>query len=296
VLFGGIDTAQYTGNLISVQVYPTDGVFQSFTVAFTSLSATSSSGTDQLTPSNYAEPAILDSGTTITLLPDDIAQSLFDDLGAEMDQELGAVVVPCALANKNGSITYGFGGVGGPSISVEVSQLVLPLASFNGRVPQFNNGEEACQLGIQAAGDLPTLFGDTFLRSAYVVYDLDNNRIALAQTDFNATGSNVVPFASAGAPIPSASTAPNEAAVTQTASGNPKVGISATATGTATEATFNPTATGFSAESGFTSTSTSTSKKSASAAGAVPFQWSALAVTAISLLGVGIGGGVFALL
>ena len=152
-----------------------------------------------MTPSGYAEAAILDSGTTITLLPDDIAQSVFDELGAEVSQELGAVVVPCALGTKNGSLTYGFGGSGGPSIQVAVSQLVLPLTLPNGRVPQYSNGAAACQLGIQAAGNLPVLFGDTFLRSAYVVYDLDNNRIALAQTDFNSTESNIVAFESGGA-------------------------------------------------------------------------------------------------
>lgn len=305
VLFGGIDTKKYTGDLISVEIYPSQlqngqTIFTSFTVAFTSLSATSDSGTDQLTPANYAQAAILDSGTTITLLPDDVAQVVFEELGAEVSQELGAVVVPCALANKTGSLTYGFGGSGGPSISVDVSQLVLPLTLPNGQVPQYSNGADACQLGIQAAGNLPVLFGDTFLRSAYVVYDLDNNRIALAQTDFNSTDSNVVAFESGGAAIPSASSAPNEAAVTQTASGNPKVGITATATGTGGAATYNPNATGLSAASGFTGTSTATStsssKKSGAAAGAAPFQWSAVVIGGITLLGMGLGGGIFAIL
>jgi len=52
VLFGGVDTAKYSGDLISVEIYPSElqgggTVFTSFTVAFTSLSASSSSGTDQ---------------------------------------------------------------------------------------------------------------------------------------------------------------------------------------------------------------------------------------------------------
>jgi hypothetical protein len=258
----------------------------------------------QLTPSNYAQATILDSGTTITLLPDDLAEVVFEELGAEVSEELGAVVVPCALGDKNGTLNYGFGGVGGPTISVQVSQLVLPLTLSNGETPKYSNGEDACQLGIQAAGDLPVLFGDTFLRSAYVVYDLDNNRIALAQTDFNSTESNVVAFESGGAAIPSATSAPNEAAVTQTASGNPKVGVTATATGADGAATYNPTATGLSAASGFTAESTSTSKssssssskKSGSAAGAQPFQWSAVVVGAITILGMGLGGGIFAVL
>ncbi|TVY59715.1 putative aspartic-type endopeptidase opsB [Lachnellula suecica] len=290
ILFGGIDTDKYSGNLISVDVYPTTRSKQvvSFTVAFTSLSATSSSGTDVLTPSDYAEAAILDSGTTITLLPDALAEMVFEELGALYEESLGAAVVPCSLANKNGTLNFGFGGSGGPVISVGVDELVLPLTLTSGSTPKIN-GQDACQLGIMPAGDLPILFGDTFMRSAYVVYDLVNNRIGLANTDFNATGSNVVPFASSGAAIPSASTAPNEAAITQTATGNPKVDVTPTAGGV-TSATYNPTATGLSAASGFTAASSSSSKKNGGVARPEPFAWSRVLVGLITVALMGAGG------
>jgi hypothetical protein len=263
----------------------------SFTVAFTSLSATSSSGTDTLTPSDYAEPAILDSGTTITLLPNDLTAMVYEELGAQYYSSLGAAVVPCALQNKNGTINFGFGGTGGPVIKVSVNDLVLPLTLTNGQTPTISK-QPACQLGIQPANDLPILFGDTFLRSAYVVYDLVNNRIALAQTDFNATGSNVVPFASSGAAIPSATTAPNEAQVTATASGNPRVDATPTAGGGSTIPAYNPTATALSAASGFTSTASSGSgsKKSGAINGPEPFAWSRVFVGMITLALMGTGG------
>lgn len=297
VLFGGIDTEKYIGDLTSVMVYPTGNTKQvsSFTVAFTSLSASSSSGTDQLTAPGYAKAAILDSGTTITLLPDDVAQSVFDELGATVSEKLGATVVPCSLGSNTGTLNYEFGGTGGPVIRVNVSDLVLPLTDSNGNSPTYTNGATACQLGVQAAGNLPVLFGDTFLRSAYVVYDLENNRIALAQTDFNQTGSNIVPFASSGAPIPSATSAANEAAVTQTQTGVPKV--VATATGTGVQATYNPTATGLSAASGFAATGiSSSSKKNGGSNGPEPFAWSRVAITGMAISLMGVGGGVFAFL
>lgn len=285
-------------------MYPNtrSGTRTSFTVAFTSLSATSSSGTDQFTPDGFAVAAILDSGTTITLLPDDVAEMVFEELGATISQELGAVVVPCALGSNPGTLNYGFGGSGGPTIKVSMSELVLPLVLTDGTVPTYTNGETACQLGIQAAGSLPVLFGDTFLRSAYAVYDLANNRIGLAQTDFNSTKSNIVEFASEGAPIPSASSASGEAQVTQTATVIPKVGggTSATVTAASGEATYNPTATGFSAASGFaatsTATSTSSSKKNAAGSGPKPFAWSGVLTGALSLGMMGVGAGFFALL
>lgn len=200
------------------------------------------------------------------------------------------------MVDNTGTLNYGFGGPGGPVIKVPVSQLVLPLVLQNGQQPEYDDGTPACQLGLQAAGDLPVLFGDTFLRSAYVVYDLDNNRIALAQTDFNATDSNVVAFEKGGTAIPSATSAENEANVSQTATGNPLVGLTATATGTGGQVTYNPTATGMSAASGFQSTSTpaSGSKKNAGPGRPEPFRWSAVVVLGCTLMGVLGGAGVFA--
>lgn len=293
ILFGGIDTAKYNGDLISVNVYPTShrlGV-TSFTVAFTSLSATSSSGTDQLTPPDYAVAAILDSGTTITLLPDDIAALVYEELGAIPEPEIGAVVVPCALSQASGTLNYGFGGPGGPVIKVEVSDLVLPLTDSKGRGTTFKNGQPACQLGIQAAGSLPVLFGDTFLRSAYAVYDLINNRIGLAQTNFNATGSNIVPFPSFGAPIPNALTAQNEAQVTQTASGP----SSPYSTGSTIMPMQPPaaTTTDLNASGGFESVATSTGNapKKHNSGNARPYPtawiWLAIGILNIFLMGVG---------
>lgn len=62
------------------------------------------------------------------------------------------------------------------------------------------------------SGDI--ILGDSFLRSAYVVYDLVNNPAAMAQTKFNTTDSEVVPFASFGATVPHATLAPDKGAGT----------------------------------------------------------------------------------
>jgi len=53
------------------------------------------------------------------------------------------------------------------------------------------------------------VLGDTFLRSAYVVYDLENNRISLAPTVFNATASNVKEIASGPDGVPGATVVAN---------------------------------------------------------------------------------------
>jgi hypothetical protein len=296
ILFGGIDTAKYQGTLSSLKIYPnarTQNV-TSFNVAFTSLSATSPSGTDQLTPANFAVAAILDSGTSLTYLPASITQMVFKELGATTDRNLG-VVVPCALANVQGTLDFGFGGAGGPVIKVPVNELVLPLTDQRGNPITFTNGQQACSLGIDSAGNGPVLFGDTFLRSAYVVYDLNNNRIGIAQTNFNATTSNIVAFPSLGAAIPSATTASGGAQVTQTASGIPRV----TATTNVGTLTSLNAATGaadtLSAASGFGAAVTaSAGKKNVAGRGPEPFAWEAVVMLGASMGLMLVGGGVLA--
>jgi hypothetical protein len=117
----------------------------------TSVSASSSSGSDSLASSSFAVAALLDSGSSFALLPNDIAQSIFDEVGAT--EVLGYAVVPCALAQKNGTIIYAFGGPGGITIKVPVGSLITSIppeanALFGGP-PIYPDGQLACILGIE---------------------------------------------------------------------------------------------------------------------------------------------------
>ena len=219
LLFGGIDTAKYTGDLVKVRVYkdPNTGTYSSFIVALTSIQAVSSSGSDTLTSTSFPIPAVLDSGTTLTYVPQDVAEEIWKEAGAVYNDEAGIALIPCSQALSGGHFAFGFGGPDGASITVGMDELVMDLSTEEVTFPSGKyKGQDACAFGIQNTTGYPYLLGDTFLRSAYVVYDLVNNEIALAQTDFNATDSNIVAFPSSGAPIPSATAAPSQSMVTQT--------------------------------------------------------------------------------
>jgi hypothetical protein len=217
-------------------MYPSadTGMIDRFTVAFTSFSITSPSGSDTLTPPGFAQPVILDSGTTLTYFPDDLAHAVYNEVGAIYSSEVKAAVCSCGIANAQGSLNFQFAGANGPTIKVPISEMVYPIILNNGSQANFINGDPACLFGIEPASALGSspalLFGDTLLRSAYVVYDLVNGRVGIAQTKFNSTDSNVVAFASYGAQIPSATTVSNEFAVTQTASKGNVNGATAAAT------------------------------------------------------------------
>ncbi|OJD35448.1 aspartic-type endopeptidase [Diplodia corticola] len=219
VLFGGVDSDKYSGNLIGLPIQPDSqsGEITSFTVALGGVNVKSSGGKSVYSKTDLAVPAILDSGTTLTLLPDDIATDIINGVGARNTRDYG-YVVNCNIGDTGATIEFSFGGDGGPTISVGMDEMVLPLTDTDGNPARFrNSGEEACIFGIEPAGDAPILLGDTFMRSAYVVYDLHNRQIALANTKFNATSSNVQEISNST--IPGVSSVASGLTVTQTATG-----------------------------------------------------------------------------
>ncbi|KAH0845359.1 putative aspartic-type endopeptidase OPSB [Fonsecaea pedrosoi] len=301
ILFGGVDTNKYHGDLVAlpIQVDSQTGVIDSFTVAWTGLTVTGGGQSSDVSPSS-PQPAILDSGTTDTLLPDDIANSIFNGVGVVSDPQFGNVV-RCSLANDDLTFSFQFGGKGGPVVNVSLSEFVTPLITTDGSQPTFQNGDMACSFAIDAAGNDPILFGDSFLRSAYVVYDLENNEIGLAQTNFDATdaNSNIQAFQPSGS-IPNVVSTASAASVAQTFSGNPEITqASVTATGalgggTSRSATFNLTPA--------TATSTSTSDSgsgdssdNSNAANAnfrtIPVERTGLLAAAVVVVGLFFGGG-----
>jgi len=105
------------------------------------------------------------------------------------------------VSNYEGTLEYGFGGSEGSVISVKYSEIAIPEYDEDGTRMTFSDGSYACAFGMFPVGDgEEVLFGDTFLRSAYVVYDLENKHISLASTIFGSIASNVVEIEKGGVP------------------------------------------------------------------------------------------------
>lgn len=145
---------------------------------------------------NVSVPVVLDSGTSLTYLPEGFANTIANGVGAvNINQTL---LIPCSVASTPATITFQFGNSNGPSIVIPIGQFVIP---FPADEPTFTlpKGGQACNWGILASDDgTANLFGDSFMRSGYFVYDLDANQVAMAQTNFNATTSNVQEIATPG--------------------------------------------------------------------------------------------------
>lgn len=197
ILFGGVDRSQYEGDLVTVPVEKSGDSFSEFFITLTGLSLGSTTLDDDM-----ALGVLLDTGSSLTYLPDSITDKIFDTVNAVYEEEEGVAFVPCSLADQTANMTFKFSDPA--SISVPISELVLDFLDITGRQLSFNNGVAACLFGIAPAGSSTNVLGDTFLRSAYTVFDLENNEISLAQSKFNVSDSEILEIGTGDSAVPSA--------------------------------------------------------------------------------------------
>lgn len=204
-------------------IEPNSGQYVSFTVVLSALSAVYGNGTTT-TISDQDIPVVLDTGTSITYLPANVASPMFSALDAYDDSDnSGLIFVDCNYLTTDPAFTFAFqfGSSDGPTINVGINQFILNEAQAliaQGLVPPPDlpfPADQACLFGIAPTNDIYIL-GDTFLRAAYVVYDLENHEIALAQTNFNSTETHIVEIVSG---IPDVSGVASQVTVAQTATG-----------------------------------------------------------------------------
>ena len=166
IVFGGVDTAKFIPNLATFS--SPRGEPSTLRVEEASLGATKSSTFD----------VTLDSGSQNTILPPDFVQSVWNAVHA-VQGAAGEPYVDCGLAALQTTMDFNFGST---TIHVPMSQLVYK--NPEGQPPPSPTASVSyCSFGIvavQKPEDVPVL-GDTFLRSAYVVYDLSRKEISIAQ-------------------------------------------------------------------------------------------------------------------
>ncbi|KAF2084736.1 acid protease [Saccharata proteae CBS 121410] len=220
ILFGGVDTDKYTGTLSTLPIIKEYGEYSEFIIALTGLGISGDEGSI-FNSSDSSVPVLLDSGSSLMYLPDDYVSTIYDRFDATYDSSQGAAFVDCSLANEDASLDFTFSS---PTISVSMSEMVI--------IAGYSRGEAICILGVSPAGDSTSVLGDTFLRSAYVVYDLDNNEISLASTNFNATSSNIMEITAGESGVPDATGVANAVSTAAGATGGARNG-GITATGAA---------------------------------------------------------------
>ncbi|KAI5464015.1 aspartic peptidase domain-containing protein [Mariannaea sp. PMI_226] len=221
ILFGGIDTKKFVGNLSTLPLVAdfqsTSDNVTSFTVKMQGLTVNTKKGSDDVKLQNINANAILDSGSTICLLPDSQVQDIYQAFDIRTVSGVNVPFVDCAYAKSKGDgISFDFA-FKDKTIQVAMDQMVVnSFASVQDQImndPQlsqvFDGWEGACMFGIGSASDYGVdddsfaLLGDTFLRSAYVVYDLANQQIGIAQSNIDTSDSNIVSLKASDTALPS---------------------------------------------------------------------------------------------
>ncbi|KAL8723608.1 MAG: hypothetical protein Q9225_000150 [Loekoesia sp. 1 TL-2023] len=181
ILFGAVDHTRYKGSLKTVPIVqsPDTTELMRTAIQMTSLTLNKRSGNSSILPRDTVAWAALDTGATFSFLPRSMVDPIYAVAGVLFDESTqGWPLISCNLSTADANFTFGFGGVDGPQISVPIGELVSPWTNNI----TFQDGTPACAFGI-IVGDFPyVLLGDTFLRSAYAIFDLENNQIALAQS------------------------------------------------------------------------------------------------------------------
>lgn len=205
ILFGGVDTEKFHGTLQTLPIERQDEGVLAFIVELSGLSI-ASSGQSLSSSGGLPATVVLDTGTSITYLPTHLIEGIYTALDVVLHENLDIPLVKCSLANSDKAVDFFFKSV---KISVPLTELVLQI-----HIPHIDelglpDDHPICGFGIAPSLGDGGILGDTFLRSAYIVHDLDNKEISLAQAKFNATKSHVVEIGRGEGSVPEASSVPN---------------------------------------------------------------------------------------
>lgn len=217
ILFGGLDTSKFTGEMATLDLLPDEitGNVDQFISTVTALSVDISGTTTPLFSgghntiaaygnSDYALPVLLDTGSSAWSVPTDYYNQYIAPNFKYVDQQ---GLCSCDHQNDDTHLTIEFGTK--INITVPVREFIVPIYNSTTDQPYpYQGGGEACAFMIVAAqptGQGFQTLGDAILRSMYVVFDLDEGQVSIAQAAVNSTASpNVVAVAAGPSGVSSA--------------------------------------------------------------------------------------------
>jgi hypothetical protein len=120
-------------------------------VSLTGISLTNDQDEDlSLTDKDFSIPVLLDTGSTYTYLPGEVARALADQVGAIFTGTSSVPIVPCDVADYKGSVNFSFSDA---HIRVGLDQLVVDAFTNSGDPASFSDGAPLCYFGILDSGD-----------------------------------------------------------------------------------------------------------------------------------------------
>jgi hypothetical protein len=215
ILFGAIDSKKYIGDLAILPILSgasTEGGPEEtphYAVRLDNFTVNVPDGADAVrAPMSSRAAAILDSGSTISILPDTAVDPIFEHFNVRSMQGSLSHFADCALADDDDDYSFDFG-FDGKTIRVPLREMLInPFSDLEQaaikRTPDyedyFSGFDSVCLFGLTRSSEFSisdrnfVLLGDTFLRSAYVVYDQVNNEVGIAQANLRSTDEDIHEF------------------------------------------------------------------------------------------------------
>lgn len=186
LIFGGIDTKKFTGELQmnDIQGPQFRGDIHRYYLDLNSIGIDRNGQKGTYTGSRAV--AVLDTGASFSYFPDSVLRSMARDIGGQYSANAGLYLVPCSLLQEDGTFDFAFsGGV----VKIPIRDMIIQ--DTEAQVCALAADKELANSGIQM------LLGDSFLRSVYVVFDQTTNTIGMAP--YVDCGSNEQAIPAAGA-------------------------------------------------------------------------------------------------
>ncbi|KAF4591401.1 eukaryotic aspartyl protease [Ophiocordyceps camponoti-floridani] len=174
VTFGGLDTSKFSGRLAAVPIIPakdSPDKVPRYWVTVESVSHSPPGKIDTTTLSRDPIDVFLDTGATLTFLPETVVDAMGRALNSTRLLGGGLRAVDCRLAKTDeGAFGFRFNGL---TVFVPYDEMIREMPSRSGQ-------GSVCYLGVMPSSKF-ALLGDTFLRSSYVVLDLDGRTAYMAR-------------------------------------------------------------------------------------------------------------------
>ncbi|KAG5356169.1 putative aspartic-type endopeptidase opsB [Yarrowia sp. B02] len=192
LLFGGIDKSKFSGPLQTLPMVSN----HAFWVTLSQLDIKSETKNKTVNALDVPGRVLLDSGTTLTYLPTVVFETICKEWALDMDEKYGAIIPEYRLQQlQDEFLEYNLQGI---VIKVSIKQLFRPTYTGDplNTIARYPNGQQAYSLLITPNGNETDelILGDSFLRSAYVVYDLPNLQISLAQASYSGDARQIEPI------------------------------------------------------------------------------------------------------
>ena len=182
LIFGGIDTGKFIGELTTLPVQPNQR--NQRVQFFVQLNKVSISASDVLGDRLFPFNVLIDSGSTRTYLPSEVVSIIYKTFDMSKGPHQDEASIDCKYALPSSSepnLVFMF----------RTSKITVPLSSL---VTVVNSATNNCLLEMVSAESVNSapVLGNRFLANAYVVLDISHSEVSIAQANPSPGRSNLV--------------------------------------------------------------------------------------------------------